>query len=228
MDRKTKLLIPCFLILEATLYYLILTAEGTMLVHSSYFAIVMCCAFALMIGIKNNPLLVGGLMCTVGADYCLVMCRPIEQLWGMVFFLGAQSLYAVHLHLRKKNTALLITRMVLTILGVGIAFIVLQDNTDPLAIVSIAYYANLIMNLIIAATQWKNCKLLPIAFFLFILCDTVIGLQVASKGYLPIAEGSALHSLLFMPFNLSWFFYLPSQVLIALSTLKEGEKNEKK
>ena len=228
MNRKKIISVIPFLLLEAILYYLILTAGGTALVHSSYLSIVMCCAFALLKGIRKNPLLAAGLMCTVGADYCLVMCNPIEQLWGMVFFMVAQSAYALHLHLQKKSTPLLITRLVLTVLGVVIALIVLRDNADPLAIVSICYYANLIMNLIVAATQFKNCKLLPIAFFLFILCDTVIGLQVASKGYLPIPEGSWLHSLIFAPFNLSWLFYLPSQVLIALSSLKEGVKCEKK
>ena len=35
--------------------------------------------------------------------------------------------------------------------------------------------------------------------------------------YLPIRESSLLYRILFMPFPLSWFFYLPSQVLIALS-----------
>ena len=228
MKKIDKILIPCFLILEAILYYFILTAHGTALVHASYTSIVLCCGFALLMGIRKNPLLAAGLMCTVGADYCLVMCSPIQQLWGMVFFLGAQTFYAIHLHLQKKSTPLLITRLALTVAGVLIAILVLQDKTDALALVSICYYANLIMNLIVACTQWKNCKLLPIGFLLFILCDTVIGLQVASGGYLPIPEGSWLHELLFMPFNLSWFFYLPSQVLIALSSLTKGNRDETK
>ena len=48
----------------------------------------------------------------------------------------------------------------------------------------------------------------------------VVGAIVAAGGYLPIAEGSALYSLLFSGFNLAWFFYLPSQVLLALRTTK--------
>jgi hypothetical protein len=58
--------------------------------------------------------------------------------------------------------------------------------------------------------------MLGIAFTLFLLCDTVIGLQVAAGGYLPIAQDSVLYGLLFSGFNLAWLFYLPSQVLIAL------------
>ncbi|MBE6957865.1 MAG: hypothetical protein E7447_01755 [Ruminococcaceae bacterium] len=224
---KNPIAILCFLVVEAILYYFILTAGGDFLRYSSYVSIIVCFAFALVMGFRKNPLIVGGLLCTVGADFCLVMCQPIQQLWGMVFFLGAQMLYAIHLHKKQSSTPLLIGRLALTAAGVGIAILVLQDKTDALALVSICYYANLIMNLIVACTQWKSGKLLPIGFALFILCDTVIGLQVASGGYLPIPEDSALHNLLFMPFNLSWFFYLPSQVLIALSSLTKGTRNEK-
>ena len=38
-------------------------------------------------------------------------------------------------------------------------------------------------------------------------------------GYLPIAENSLLHRILFVDFNLAWVFYLPSQVLISLSSV---------
>lgn len=54
------------------------------------------------------------------------------------------------------------------------------------------------------------------ALILFLLCDTVIGLQVASGAYLPIPESSLLHRIIFMDLNLAWLFYLPSQVLISL------------
>lgn len=224
---KNPIAILSFLVMEAILYYFILTAGGDLLRYTSYASIVLCFAFALLTGIRRHPLIVGGLAFTLGADFCLVLCRPMEQLWGMVFFLGAQTLYATYLHLKKKSVPLLIVRLILTALGLGIALLVLQENVDALALVSICYYANLIMNLAVALSQWKSCKLLPIGFLLFILCDTVIGLQVASGGYLPIPEGSALYKLIFMPFNLSWFFYLPSQVLIALSCLSKGTRYEK-
>jgi hypothetical protein len=82
----------------------------------------------------------------------------------------------------------------------------------------VCYYGNLILNLLFAFLN--KDRILGLAFVLFLLCDTVIGLQVAAGGYLPIAEGSALYSLLFSGFNLAWFFYLPSQVLLALRTTK--------
>ena len=218
--RLSHILTVCFLLIECVLYYFILTAGGDLLVASSYIAIVLCFLFALARGVKNTPLIVAGLGCTVGADFFLVVCSP-RQLWGMVFFLGAQTFYAIKLHLNQKNRTLLLIRIALIAVIEIVAVFILQTKLDTLAVVSVCYYANLFMNIVTAFSQWQKNKLLPIGLVAFILCDTVIGLQVAAGGYLPIAEGSALHDFIFMDFNLSWFFYLPSQVMIALSSLRK-------
>ena len=218
-QRLKRISLICFLIAEAILYYFVLTAGGDTFTVCAYTGIVLCFLFALLFGVKNDPLIVAGLACTVGADFCLVVCSPIQQLWGMVFFLGAQSFYAAKLYLNQKNRTLLLIRIGLIAAIEMVAIIILKDKLDALAVVSVCYYANLFMNIVTAFSQWRKSKLLPIGLVAFILCDTVIGLQVAAGGYLPIAEGSALHDFLFMDFNLSWFFYLPSQVMIALSSL---------
>ena len=218
--------VTCFLIVQAILYYFVLTAGGETFTVCAYTGIVVCFLFALLCGAKNDPLTVAGLACTVGADFCLVVCSPIQQLWGMVFFLGAQSLYAAKLHLNEKNRVLLFIRILLIVAIEIVAVIILKDKLDALAVVSVCYYANLFMNIVASFTQWQENKLLPIGLVAFILCDTVIGLQVAAGGYLPIAEGSALYDFLFMDFNLSWFFYLPSQVMIALSSLRKEKCHE--
>ena len=227
MQYKKSIPIICFLLLESILYYFILTAGGQTLVITSYLSIVLCFLFALQ-GIKKNPLVVGGLACTVGADFCLVVCDPIQRLWGMVFFLGAQALYAIHLHRKQPSKPVLLIRIVLTVGAALVAVFVLKENLDALAVVSVCYYANLIMNTVAAFTQWRKQKLLPIGFVLFILCDTIIGLQVAAGGYLPIAEGSWLYNLIFSGFNAAWMFYLPSQVLISLCCLQKGDTNGRK
>ena len=139
----------------------------------------------------------------------------------MVFFLGAQSLYAIRLHRIDPRKSLVWTRILLIGIALAVTVLVLRNNTDALALVSLCYYANLIINLLMSFLLFRKDKIFPIALLLFLLCDTVIGLQVACGGYLNIAEGSALYRLIFMPFNLSWFFYLPSQVLISL----RGAKN---
>ena len=103
----------------------------------------------------------------------------------------------------------------------AITVAILRGNTDPLAVISICYYVNLIFNIILAFLQFKNYRLFAIGLVFFLLCDTVIGLQVMSSGYLPIPDGSLLHRILYLPINLAWLFYLPSQVLISLSSRKK-------
>lgn len=213
----SRLLTGFFLLGEMILYVLILTTGGKLLVYSSFFAIVLCFLYALS-GIKTgHPLLIIGLLFTVLADFCLVVCVPIEQLWGMVFFLVTQTCYALFLNQALPNRNFQLLRMALVLSGIVLCFLVLRDKTDLLALISVCYYVNLILNALHAFCQRKQNKLFPAALVLFILCDTVVGLQVASNRYLPIQEGSLLHRILFVGFNLSWLFYLPSQVLIALS-----------
>lgn len=217
---------PLFLLTEILLYILILTSDGSLLVVCSYLSIVLCFLYALLHVGKGHALMVGGLACTVAADYCLVVSSPIQQLWGMVFFLLAQILYAIKLHHANTCKLLLLIRGVLILLAESVAILVLGNKSDALALVSVCYYANLIMNILVSCLRFRENKLLSIGFVLFLLCDTVIGLQCASGSYLPIGENSILYKIIFMDFHLSWFFYLPSQVLIALSTAVQPSAQE--
>lgn len=203
-----------FFAAELILYGLILTQGGDVLVWSSFGAIVLC--FLYSIKGKGSGFLKAGLLCTVLADFCLVVCNPIQRLFGMIFFLCTQSFYAVQLHKRKKSKPILRLRQVLIVVILLVAAVVLGKKADALAIISVCYYVLLVTNMIHAfsAKDW----LFGVALCLFILCDTVIGLQVAAGAYLPIAEGSLIHNIIFTDFNLAWLFYLPSQVLIAKRT----------
>lgn len=219
---KQRLPLTLFISAETILYGLIMTSHGKVLIYSQFTSIVLCFLFATLHLSRKNYLMVLGAILTVGADFCLVICDPIQQLGGMVFFLFAQSCYATHLYRAYGSRSLLALRLIVSVLVIPITFLVLQAQTDALALVSMVYYTNLVMNLIAAIHHRKHCPLMIPAFLLFILCDTVIGLQVATSGYLPIAETSLLHSLLFSPFPLAWFFYLPSQVLLVLHSRKEN------
>ena len=186
---QTRKIIPfiCFLIAESILYYFILTAGGQTLVITSYASIVLCFLFALQ-GIKTRPLMVAGLLCTVGADFCLVICSPIEQLWGMVFFLGAQTLYAIQLHKQQKNNIILLIRMILNVVAALVAVLVLKENLDALAMVSVCYYANLIMfGFLTHLGQNLNFFFWPMRFFK-ILCPIILALSLASFLSLPASQ----------------------------------------
>lgn len=211
------LLSGLFLLIQAILYVLILAVPAAPLAVCCYLSIVLCFIFALLLHRPGSNLFIAGLACTLCADFFLVVMNPIQRLWGMVFFLAAQLCYAIALLRQKPVRWLVFFRLGLTALAVTISVAVLGKATDLLALISICYYANLITNIIAAFSQWQRSRLLPIGFVLFLLCDTVIGLQVAAGGYLPIPESSWLYQLIFSNFNLVWFFYLPSQVLITLS-----------
>ena len=215
--RKQTIATLCFLGLECILYALLLFTGGKLEIYSSYFSIILCFLFAFIFGRKGAPLLAAGLACTVGADFFLVVCIPRQHLAGMLFFLAAQTLYAIHLHKSEKRKILLWCRTGLIVLAEIATVIVLKTNTDWLAVVSVCYYCNLIFNAITAFFQFRKMPLLAIGLVFFILCDTVIGLQVASQGYLPIGETTLLYRILFIDFNLAWMFYLPSQVMLSCS-----------
>lgn len=206
-----------FLAIELALYVLILTTGGSLLVTASYISIVLCFLYALAHLKAASCLMVAALAFTLVSDYFLVVCHPPRQLFAMISFLIVQLLYALHLHHKTSSRPLLVLRIGLLLVIEIVALIVLGKNSDALALVSVAYYANLAVNLIAACLPQGRDPRLPVAFLLFLLCDTVIGLQVAGEGYLAIPEQSLLYRILFMDFNLSWFFYLPSQVLLALS-----------
>lgn len=212
-----------FVMAEAFLYGTILSAGGDVLVCSSYSAIALCFLFCLLC--SKELLLMMGMFFTLLADFCLVIQNPIQRLWGMIFFLGTQCCYALWLHRRNPNKYLLWARVILTVSAAVITKAVLGAKTDALAVVSVCYYANLIMNILSAFFKFREQKILTIGLCLFLLCDTVIGLQVAASTYLPISERSVLYGILFMNFNLSWFFYLPSQILIALTATGTNRKD---
>ena len=114
----------------------------------------------------------------------------------------------------------LLVRCALILLFIITAFIVLGGATDPLSIVSVFYYANLILNVAVALCQSKKSLLFPIGLILFLMCDTVIGLNVMAELYIPSFTESAIYGILNPGFNLAWLFYLPSQVLITLSLVE--------
>lgn len=168
------------------------------------------------------------LVCTVCADYFLVWSQPIKQLPAMAFFLCAQTAYAARLYLlagKTERRVQLISRVALCAAIVGVTLVVLGQNADALAIVSMLYYAQLMLNVVFAFAKFRSRAVLAIGFLLFLLCDTVIGLDLIN-GYLPIPPDALLYKIIRPGFNLAWVFYLPSQVLLSLSLLTNKFKKQ--
>lgn len=233
-NKKLNLiLVALFVALETALFFLVQTTSGDTCDAVSYSAVVLACLFMLtnIAKTKNYVLMQIGLICTVMADLFLVVLEPMEQLPAMIFFSGTQICYFLRLYFNQKSqkekNIHLIIRAGVSVFAIILTIIVLKDGTDALSLVSMFYYANLILNVIVAFTQCKISILFPLGLLLFLCCDTVVGLR-AMTDYIQIENSSELASSLFGTLNWAWIFYVPSQSLIALSLTKfKNETNTK-
>ena len=170
--KQNNWLLITFLLVEAALYALILA--GHWVVSAQFAAVVLCAVYVIAHLRSANYYILGGLLCTVAADWFLVVRGAQDKLTAMICFLVAQTLYAVLLHRRARARGLITARLFLVVIAEAVTILVLKGNVDPLAMVSIAYYAMLIMNIVCAFNSYKREPLMAWALVLFFLCDTVV------------------------------------------------------
>ena len=208
--------------IEITLGTLLQVASGDAVRYYSYAAVVLACLAAVMFAERSYSYLFVqlALVCTVGADYFLVLSAEQQQLPAMIFFSVTQLAYFARIYSEEKPSALRRWHVGVRIGACGAAvaatFLVLGERADAVAVVSMFYYANLIMNIVFAFLQAKRNWFFIIGLILFLLCDTVIGV-VSMAPYLTIAKDSLFYRMISPGFNLAWAFYIPSQTLLVLS-----------
>ena len=234
MIKNKKLLVilsAAFLTVEAVLGVLLQTSQHLTPINLRYTAVVLACLFFILFAEKSLSFLFTmlALLCTVGADYFLVYSEEIQQLPAMLFFSVTQTAYFLRLYFEDKSKTRrlvhLICRAVLSLVAVVVTFGVLQSSADAVAVVSMFYYINLILNIIFAFVNFEKPGVFAIGLLLFALCDTVIGLSLINT-YLPLSEDSFIYKLINPGFDLAWAFYLPSQALLAVSLLPRNLKND--
>ena len=217
--KTAKTLLALFVLSELILFPCIQLTPVDVSVFSSFLSIVLVFLFALFVprcrGSENFIRV--GLLFTLVADYFLVICED-AQLQGVLAFIIVQAAYFLYLLAREERGAVrsanAITRVVLSILLVIAAFALLGEDTDALAIASVVYYANLVVNIVFAFVLGKGERIFAIGLLLFAMCDLCIGLEVLFSSYLNIDVSGIFYT---DHLNLPWVFYQPSQVLIALS-----------
>ena len=227
MIKSKRLLVvlsAIFLTAEAVLGVLLQTVQDKTPINLRYTAVVLACLFVILFAEKSLSFLFTmiALACTVGADYFLVYSEEMRQLPAMLFFSVTQIAYFLRLYFEDKNKVRrivhLICRVSLSTIAVGATLAVLGSGADGVAVVSMFYYANLILNIVFAFIAPQKSWTFAIGLLLFVLCDTVIGLSLINT-YLPIPEGSFIYKLIYPGFDLAWAFYLPSQTLLSISLL---------
>lgn len=218
-----------FYLAEAVLGLLLQISDDGMLTRLfSYGCVLLACAFCLLFVSASHTYLLtqAALLCTVGADWFLVMREPREQLFAMCFFLCAQLAYFLRLYLcdplRGRRTVHLILRAAVTVAAILLTSSVLGTRADAVAIVSVIYYAHLLLNIVFAFLI-EGVSFFSVGLVLFALCDALIGIACIDP-YLPLPVDSPWRMLLHPGFDLAWAFYVPSQALIASSPRRHLKK----
>lgn len=230
LSRVDVITTTIFILVQAVLFVLVFTTNGTLHKIACFGCVINPFAYSFKFLSKDKISIYTqiGLLGTVFADLFLVVINPQIKEVAMIFFSITQICYFLRLlSLTKHKKTHIILCVVYVVAIIAITIIVLKSKTDFLSIISMFYYANIILNVVYAFAFFKESPLFAIGMLLFLLCDTLIGLDVAGGAYISISETSAISRLLSLPFNLAWVFYVPSQALIALSLNKRSIKINK-
>ena len=230
---KNKRLLICavsaFAMAEAAFGILLHTSSGDLTRWFSFASIVLACLFCTIFAERSWAYLLTqiALVCTVCADYFLIITPVRQQLPAMIFFSVTQLSYFMRLYLYDENklrrTWHIYVRAAVSALAIILTFAVLGDSVDAVAVISMFYYANLITNIVFAFAEFKKNSIFAIGLLLFACCDALIGLAFLD-GYLAIPADSIIYKIIHPGFDLAWAFYLPSQALLSISLLPKRWK----
>ena len=232
MLKNKKIIIPAcilFVCVQAVLGYLIQRGEGSLITTRQYISVVLAALFCFLSVEKSKTYIFTqiALLATVGADYFLVHIPQRDQLNGMICFSIVQIFYFLRLIYeddnKKRRTVHLILRASLSLVAICITLLVLKESADAVAVISVFYFANLILNTVFAFINFKRSPILALGLICFLLCDAVIGLANIGP-YMQLPSDSFIHKLLNPGFDPAWAFYVPSQALLSMSILLQRLK----
>lgn len=185
-----------FLLLEAALYVSFPFA-GPYALYLKYGSILLCAAYAW----PGERRIAFALVLTSAADlFLLVLGRYLEL--GVLLFIAVQALYALHIRRDTRGTLCLRGLLVLALWGV----LWRLKLATPLNILAAVYFPQLLCN---TALAWGKDRVLALGLTLFVGCDICVGLWNLAG-----LAGPGM-----------WAFYLPSQVLIALSGRRKTDNH---
>ena len=228
-----KLITKYFISIEAIIYvtFILLDILGTTPALSDIFkysGIIVVFAFALYWCIKrrdrNRTVVTSALLFTAVADFFLLFCSDDIRLLIPVLlsFSVTQTLYYVHLtESRRKNKRILIPCLVFVLSAVSSCIIDLLLSYDTVALILITlvfYYAiTFALNTAGSVARCKKSRLrtdfiFALGLILFVLCDINVLIRHLNTFFFEAVPRTMVEASIF----LSWVFYLPAQVLIAL------------
>lgn len=216
--RADSSLTSTFLSVEGVLYaaflLLDLTGRGGRTVPIKYAGVLLCLAFSLTgasKGGRGERLVPIALALTAGADWFLLV-RNDHYAVGVALFLCVQTVYFVRLRTAGAGSAWPL-RSALA-LGAGLAVYAVK-MASPVNLLAALYFSQLLSNTALAWTlKGRRRRIFALGLTLFVGCDLCVGLFNALPAASPLYPAVSVGM---------WLFYLPSQVLIALSALSEKE-----
>jgi uncharacterized membrane protein YidH (DUF202 family) len=230
--KKSALLIIICTILLLYLYYLStdfkLINIPASTDHSSftgilkYISIILCFIISLFIGSNyintlDKHLLQTGLFFTVLADMCLIILN--RYFGGILLFCTVQICYIIRFNRKHYKYCLgNLLIFLLLLLTLKISMELLGINIKALYIIAI-FYGACIYTATFSSIKYSkdyphtNKLLIKYGMILFVLCDINVAIynittQISNLNLTPIIN---------LSYNLIWFFYLPSQLLLSLS-----------
>lgn len=222
MDKRLPSnLVTTFLSVEGVLYAVFLALDlmglGSQTIFIKYAGILLCLAFAALCAQRGGDRLIPiALALTAGADWFLLV-RNDRYALGVALFLCVQTAYFLRLRAAGAPAAWPLRSGLA--LGAGLA-VYAADMAAPLNLLAALYFSQLLSNTVLAWTRrGKRWWRFALGLTLFVGCDACVGLFNALPAASPLYPAVSVGM---------WLFYLPSQVLIALSALPEKEASHEK
>ena len=216
MERKEAT--AAFLVVEGILYALFLAMDLTVArdqtIPLKYAGVLLCLGFSLLARARwgGDGLIPIALALTAGADWFLLV-RNDHYAVGIALFLCVQTSY--YLRLRRMGAGSGWPLRAGLALGLG-AGLYLLNMASPVNLLAGLYFSQLLSNTALAWTvRGRPGRTFALGLTLFVGCDVCVGLF-----NLQLLDSLPLYLLAYLGM---WFFYLPSQVLTALSALPEKE-----
>lgn len=235
MGRPNKIT-KLFIILQIILYgsFLYLDIVGGYHIISSYIKyslIILCFIFTLINNDRRNKhkswCISLALGFTLIADYFLLLLGYDFE-YGIAAFIIAQQIYGImmddYLPQVKNNFIKRLFIQLFITFSITLLSNYLDANIELAVILSTFYFVSILMNTFRAikvSIEFKEDRakaLFALGMILFVLCDINVGLFNLST-YLDLSATVAI-PIIRISSLLMWFFYAPSQVLIALSASK--------
>ena len=209
------LLIGSFLGVESLLYGLFLYGDltGGDTVLLKYGSILLCLLFSVLWSVRGGDKLVtAALVFTLGADTFLLLLDA-WYLAGVLLFCAVQGLYLVRIC--RANGGRTLWPLRLGLLALALWVLARLEMLSLLNGVAALYFTTFLCNVIQSLSlRGTQLRLFSLGLILFLCCDVCVGAfnqpALVPAGVFSFAQVGM------------WLFYLPSQVLIALSGLPDS------